>query len=370
MLMVYPLENRFLPTPSARRATPAKDAFHPRCGISTHALREEGDTGALTVGNLQVISTHALREEGDGWPRAILTMVQHFYPRPPRGGRLGQAAREADGWQFLPTPSARRATGRCVRGRRLAAISTHALREEGDQQAVQAAQAEAEFLPTPSARRATVYGRNLVDLTQEFLPTPSARRATAINGEVLESVAISTHALREEGDFLIFIRFLMPFLNFYPRPPRGGRRPSMARCWNPLQFLPTPSARRATAAARSAGTVRAISTHALREEGDPHLQGGPALGGLISTHALREEGDHDGAQPRPPRRYFYPRPPRGGRPAAQQTATQTVSISTHALREEGDVIVNGSNAQDVDISTHALREEGDGQSAGRTHRNV
>ena len=59
------------------------------------------------------------------------------------------------------------------------------------------------------------------------------------------------------------------------------------------QFLPTPSARRATPG-----------------HGCPNFK---AV--IISTHALREEGD----PPRPSeapadRRYFYPRPPRGGRP--------------------------------------------------------
>ena len=80
----------------------------------------------------------------------------------------------------------------------------------------------------------------------------------------------------------------------------------------------------------------AISTHALREEGDDLRLG---IGGaflLISTHALREEGDiikhllfvldND----------FYPRPPRGGRLRRAYTFLCRSSISTHALREEGD----------------------------------
>ena len=41
-----------------------------REGISTHALREEGDLkGQLISGKDQVISTHALREEGDASSR-------------------------------------------------------------------------------------------------------------------------------------------------------------------------------------------------------------------------------------------------------------------------------------------------------------
>ena len=80
-------------------------------------------------------------------------------------------------------------------------ISTHALREEGD------------LTPAGSSSR----GR------------------------------ISTHALREEGDgFLLVEGFLYP--NFYPRPPRGGRRACRPITRTlPCGFLPTPSARRATA---------------------------------------------------------------------------------------------------------------------------
>ena len=57
-----------------------------------------------------------------------------------------------------------------------------------------------------------------------------------------------------------------------------------------------------------------ISIHALREEGDLANLGEPAVLNQISIHALREEGDVTqrikGAWPT----YFYPRPPRGGRP--------------------------------------------------------
>ena len=57
-------------------------------------------------------------------------------------------------------------------------------------------------------------------------------------------------------------------------------------------------------------------------------------------------------------RYFYPRPPRGGRPwkAAHQCASQYISI--HALREEGDLYRQGGAGVEA-ISIHALREEGD-----------
>ena len=60
------LETLFLPTPSARRATPftVRQLIH-FLSISTHALREEGDGNILIDVSGRLISTHALREEGD-----------------------------------------------------------------------------------------------------------------------------------------------------------------------------------------------------------------------------------------------------------------------------------------------------------------
>ena len=65
--------------------------------------------------------------------------------------------------------------------------------------------------------------------------------------------AISTHALREEGDQLGGGHRL-GLGNFYPRPPRGGRRACRPITRpRPCGFLPTPSARRATRRCRSPG---------------------------------------------------------------------------------------------------------------------
>ena len=63
-------------------------------------------------------------------------LIEHFYPRPPRGGRRVQLNAAKEDVVFLSTPSARRATAfsyiRAVRE----TISIHALREEGDQPAL------------------------------------------------------------------------------------------------------------------------------------------------------------------------------------------------------------------------------------------
>ena len=102
-----------------------------------------------------------------------------FYPRPPRGGRHRRQPDETGITEFLPTPSARRATSQ----RR---------KEHGQQM---------DFYPRPprGGRRLTAGAKRQ---PTTFLPTPSARRATA-------SLASFFFSL---------------WLNFYPRPPRGGRQ--------------------------------------------------------------------------------------------------------------------------------------------------
>ena len=100
---------------------------------------------------------------------------------------------------FLSTPSARRATLSILGAERSNEISIHALREEGD----------------------------------------------AALCTVRDELEISIHALREEGD-KHERRHQTVMLNFYPRPPRGGRPTSSSCRTGSCGFLSTPSARRAT----------------------------------------------------------------------------------------------------------------------------
>ena len=135
-------------------------------------------------------------------------------------------------------------------------------------------------------------------------------------------VLISIHALREEGDKCV-LRYEERQLDFYPRPPRGGR-PEKSRhrrqsgrisihalreegdalSWCPplwwRLFLSTPSARRAILTAllwrratgwswKHMGTKKFLSTPSARratakfDEHNGNFE--------ISIHALREEGD-------------------------------------------------------------------------------
>ena len=102
-------------------------------------------------------------------------------------------------------------------------------------------------------------------------------------------VYISTHALREEGDKACGLR-RPAFIEFLPTPSARRATCVVGDGGRAHGFLPTPSARRATDPAELFEGQLRISTHALREEGD---KGDLTVlhGGLISTHALREEGD-------------------------------------------------------------------------------
>ena len=186
----------------------------------------------------------------------------------------------------------------------------------------------------------------------KFLSTPSARRATHWCQQGVWTVPISIHALREEGDNLTS-GMCADGLDFYPRPPRGGRRCTAGSTVRPIRFLSTPSARRATGAVEDARGPQQISIHALREEGDqvtgfqffffirflstPSVRRAtrnvirratamlflstPSVRRAtddalfdapcfpISIHALHEEGNQFSGQTDTDNRYFYPRPP-------------------------------------------------------------
>ena len=124
--------------------------------------------------------------------------------------------------------------------------------------------------------------------------------------------------------------------DFYPRPPRGGRRLYRHSQADVVNFYPRPPQGGRPLQFPLVRTDDVISIHALREEGDPTA--------TPSTTASRY------FYPRPPRggrltdnppttetKNFYPRPPRGGRRWAEARAVYGPPISIHALREEGDV---------------------------------
>ena len=98
--------------------------------------------------------------------------LSDFYPRPPRGGRLKDFHVTTADTLFLSTPSARRATVYKPAGAVAFAISIHALREEGDIAALSWSTPSWGFLSTPSARRATKDLLNIFGLEVDFYPRP------------------------------------------------------------------------------------------------------------------------------------------------------------------------------------------------------
>ena len=97
-------------------------------------------------------------------------------------------------------------------------------------------------------------------------------------------------------------------------------------------FLSTPSARRATEKVLRQLALVLISIHALREEGDAN-QRRVILTYEISIHALREEGDTSSVSLAAAAFYFYPRPPRGGRPRSSSSLNLSrIFLSTPSAR--------------------------------------
>ena len=259
-----------------------------------------------------------------------------------------------------------------------------------------------QFLSTPSARRATCRS-SVSGPSSRFLSTPSARRATQALARDQRRFDISIHALREEGDQSTPRRGAGS-QNFYPRPPRGGRRfskpaaaakkgisihalreegdPSLSMYnVSGRVFLSTPSARRATRLCRCITSPAGYFYPRPPRGGRPvTLTGIPGVVKFLSTPSARRATSEIYGEERayqflstpsarratadvpwciPSTSHFYPRPPRGGRRADSGSGKIGKRISIHALREEGDRPYRHHLQQCCKISIHALREEGD-----------
>ena len=188
--------------------------------------------------------------------------------------------------EFLSTPSARRATGYRSGVKHGKLISIHALREEGDM--------------TVEVDDPDIF---------EFLSTPSARRATSRIISLASCKEISIHALREEGDSAL-ADVPPPPSDFYPRPPRGGRRLAVPLRPAFCNFYPRPPrGGRPSGARKNTSTYLFLSTPSARR----------ATSGNLSRNS--------------PRLDFYPRPPRGGRLGnTAALSVTTIFLSTPSAR--------------------------------------
>ena len=79
-------------------------------------------------------------------------------------------------------------------------ISIHALREEGDAEQKAEEMKKFEFLSTPSARRATRFLPLKLSQNHYFYPRPPRGGRRKVSRVPSWTSTISIHALREEGD--------------------------------------------------------------------------------------------------------------------------------------------------------------------------
>ena len=124
---------------------------------------------------------------------------QHFYPRPPRGGRPAQHQHSRHRSGFLSTPSARRATSRRFCAAPQTPISIHALREEGDASSSLHGSTANHFYPRPP--RGGRLRRGPFRFLQKAISVHALREeGDRLCSAVYHASEISIHTLREEGD--------------------------------------------------------------------------------------------------------------------------------------------------------------------------
>ena len=200
-----------------------------------------------------------------GRPPAVFQRKKHFNPLPPHGGRRSERTQRGRLFVFQSTPSAWRETSPLA-FRKKAACYFNPLPPHGGRPAIKIINGlRNQFQSTPSAWRETPF---FLSCRHRYLfqSTPSAWRETIQLEGTCDSIAISIHSLRMEGDFCLF------------------------HC-NSSKF---------------------ISIHSLRMEGDSRsiIAGSPST---ISIHSLRMEGDLRIAWYICMDAHFNPLPPHGGR---------------------------------------------------------
>ena len=171
-------------------------------------------------------------------------------------------------------------------------ISIHALRVEGDCENAREASLICDFYPRPPGGGRLKTHVPAAAMTLNFYPRPPG------GGRLGATRAPHRYSV-----------------DFYPRPPGGGRPDDCKRRPNAKRFLSTPSGWRATSGGWRIPVQVEISIHALRVEGDQ------ARGWAVRRL-----------------RYFYPRPPGGGRRLCEACHNKMHPISIHALRVEGDAV--------------------------------
>ena len=281
----------FLSTPSARRAT---RCWTPSASDRTYFYPRPPRGGRPTSSAATPMHAYFYpRPPRGGRPASGSSRLRgaNFYPRPPRGGRRPTFWPRSRPRRFLSTPSARRATKKEDNKTMTLEISIHALREEGDQSAKDKRSKSWEFLSTPSARRATSAARSGLPRVLYFYPRPPRGGRPEYLGDLRVIKEISIHALREEGDVQVFQP--KSSKKVFLSTPSARRATNCASVYSAkeFEFLSTPSARRATLRPLLRGRRRMDFYPRPPRGGRHHFFFGPVQHLAISIHALREEGD-------------------------------------------------------------------------------
>ena len=238
-------------------------------------------------------------------------------------------------------------------------ISIHVLREEDDTSMMTEMSRKRYFYPRPP--RGGRLSNSVNCLTAiTFLSTSSARRTTLdmsscspTPSRLFLSTSSARRTTRESG-----VRNSMDvFLSTSSA--RRTTMDSFAGFGKWMIFLSTSSARRTTTVDYAKMSYNIfLSTSSARRT--TQMQADLDVDVIfISIHVLREEDDRQGRPLRSSQVYFYPRPPRGGRPGAARPRCPGQDISIHVLREEDDYSLC-SLPTGSEISIHVLREEDDG----------
>ena len=304
-------------------------------GISIHAPREGSDTSQLSrparhrrfLSTLPArgatlpadpqwdagpISIHAPREGSDGRRRAPRPAGRYFYPRSPRGERPIWVWALSGSFNFYP---------RSPRGeRQLAAMMVSSFYLYFYPRSPRGERPVARGLRVFYHRISIHAPREGSDICLRYCASPST---------------ISIHAPREGSD-PGHPHFGGQHPDFYPRSPRGERRPPARTTSSGSIFLSTLPARGATSWLGGAGADATISIHAPREGSD--RPGQLRRSGKRHFYPRSPRGERPGPQDDAPAggKNFYPRSPRGERHFAMSGTSMASLISIHAPREGSD----------------------------------
>ena len=276
-LAVKARQGQFLSTPPSRVATEVGDVVDKSIIVSIHATLAGGDgfLSPLVTGPRLFLSTPPSRVATLARPQAGVSPYMFLSTPPSRVATLYVWEHRTD-WTFLSTPPSRVATDAVpnifyvgevsihatlaggdpkqeVQKLLQSGVSIHATLAGGDLRDAHKRVAQLVFLSTPPSRVATLENARTA-ASQSFLSTPPSRVATVHDVDFAFDVGVSIHATLAGGDKGAAFRKLRRGVSihatlaggdsnvppptashtrFYPRHPRGWRRPVPCR-----QILP------------------------------------------------------------------------------------------------------------------------------------